>query len=161
MPKSTRESLPTLTTNELVRSWDLLGRHCIAVVQATESPQRYDLAARWRRGRNSTIRSVLSQSEMSPVLVVVANVLIQQLSQVFLIQHDHMIQEISKYTANPALRNSVLPGTSECSPNRLAQPASRWRAVFRWKWIYELGVAIRRGVARWQACNMQEMFVNG
>ncbi len=99
MPKSTRESLPTLTTNELVRSWDLLGRHCIAVVQATESPQRCDLAARWRRGRNPTTRSVLPQSEMSPVLVVIANVLIQQLSQVFLIQHDQMIREISTCTA--------------------------------------------------------------
>ena len=31
-----------------------------------------------------------------------------------------MIQEISTYTANPTFRNSVLPGTSECGPNRLA-----------------------------------------
>jgi hypothetical protein len=31
-----------------------------------------------------------------------------------------MIEEIPTYTANPALRNSVLPRTSECSPNRLA-----------------------------------------
>jgi len=38
----------------------------------------------------------------------------------FPIQNDHMIQEISTYTANPALRNPVLPGTAECSPNRLA-----------------------------------------
>ena len=57
---------------------------------------------------------------MSPVLVVIADVLIQPLSQMFLIQHDHMIREIPTYTANPALRNSVLPRTSECSPNRLA-----------------------------------------
>src|ERR1035437_590357 len=57
---------------------------------------------------------------MSPVLVVVTDVLIQQPSQMFPIQHDHMIQEISTYTANPALGNSVLPGTSECGANRLA-----------------------------------------
>jgi hypothetical protein len=30
-----------------------------------------------------------------------------------------MIQEIPTYTANPALRNPVLPRTSECSANRL------------------------------------------
>src|ERR1039457_7238812 len=57
---------------------------------------------------------------MSPVLVVVTDVLIQQSSQMFPIQHDHMIQEISTYTANPALGNSVLPRTAECGANRLA-----------------------------------------
>src|ERR1035441_6013021 len=57
---------------------------------------------------------------MSPVLVVVTDVLIQQPSQMFPIQHDHMIQEISTYTANPALRNSVLPRTAECGANRFA-----------------------------------------
>jgi len=57
---------------------------------------------------------------MSPVLVVITDALIQQPSQMFPIQHDHMIQEVSTYTANPALRKSVLPGTAECGPNRLA-----------------------------------------
>src|ERR1039457_4629999 len=57
---------------------------------------------------------------MSPVLVVITNVVLQQPSQMFPIQHDHMIQEISTYTANPALGNSVLPRTSECGANRLA-----------------------------------------
>src|ERR1035438_5862191 len=57
---------------------------------------------------------------MSPVLVVITDVLIQQPSQMSAIQHDHMIQEISTYTANPALGNSVLPGTAECGANRLA-----------------------------------------
>ena len=52
---------------------------------------------------------------MSPVLVVIADVLIKQPSQMSSIQHDHMIQEISTDTADPALRNSILPGTAECS----------------------------------------------
>src|SRR5664279_6176708 len=38
----------------------------------------------------------------------------------FSIKHDHMILEVATYTANPAFRHSVLPRTSECSPNRLA-----------------------------------------
>ena len=57
---------------------------------------------------------------MGSVLVVITDVLIQQPSQVPLVQDDHMIQEILTYTANPALRNSVLPRTSECNPNRMA-----------------------------------------
>ena len=65
-------------------------------------------------------KAVLPKSEMSSVLVVITDVLIQQPSQMSPIQHDHMIQEISTYTANPALRNSVLPRTAECGSNRLA-----------------------------------------
>jgi hypothetical protein len=90
-------------------------------MQTTESWHRDNLVATRRRGRcNSTTGSVLSKSEMSPVLVVVTDVLIQQPSQMSAIQHDHMIQEISTYTANPALGNSVLPRTAECGANRLA-----------------------------------------
>src|ERR1019366_4911192 len=90
-------------------------------MQPTESRQRNNVVTtRRRRRRNPTTGSVLPKSEMGPVFVVIADVLIQQPSQMSPIQHDHMIQEISTYAANPALRNSVLPRTSECSPNRLA-----------------------------------------
>ena len=65
-------------------------------------------------------RECPSQVQMSPVLVVIADILIQQPSQMSPIQHDHMIQEVSTYTANPAFRHSVLPRTSECGSNRLA-----------------------------------------
>src|SRR5664280_1313710 len=90
-------------------------------MQTTESRQRDNLVATRRHGCwNPTTGSVLPKSEMSPVLVVVTDVLIQQPSQMFPIQHDHMVQEISTYTANPALGNSVLPRTSKCGANRLA-----------------------------------------
>src|ERR1017187_1229096 len=90
-------------------------------MQPTESRRRDNLVAiRRHRCWNATTRGVLPKSEMSPVLVVVTDVLIQQPSQMFLIQHDHMIQEISMYTAHPALGNSVLPRTAECGANRLA-----------------------------------------
>src|ERR1035437_7407017 len=90
-------------------------------MQPTESRQRDNLVATRRHGCwNPTSGSVLPESEMSPVLVVVTDVLIQQPSQMFLIQHDHMIQEIATYTAHPALGNSVLPRTAECGANRLA-----------------------------------------
>jgi len=38
--------------------------------------------------------AAVHKSEMSPVLMVITHVLIQQPSQMFSIQHDHMIQEI-------------------------------------------------------------------
>src|ERR1017187_6228098 len=57
---------------------------------------------------------------MSPVLVVITDVLSQQPSQVPLIENDHVIEQVPPHAANPALRNSVLPGTAECGPNRSA-----------------------------------------
>jgi hypothetical protein len=90
-------------------------------MQSTESRQRNHVVTtqgRWRR--NPATGSVLPQSEMSSILVVIMDVLIKQPSQMFPIQHDHMIQEISTYTANPTLRSSVLPGTAKCGTNRLA-----------------------------------------
>ena len=78
------------------------------------------MATRRRCSWNSSTRSVLPQSEVSTVLMVITDVLIQQPSQVALVQHNHMIQEISTCTANPALRNYVLPWTAECGSQWLA-----------------------------------------
>lgn len=44
---------------------------------------------------------------MSPVIVVVTDVLVDQAFQMTLIEHDHMIE---------AFGNTVLPGTSETGP---------------------------------------------
>ena len=52
--------------------------------------------------------------------MVIADVLFQQPSQMSLVEDDHMVEQVPTHTANPALRNSVLPGTAECGPNRLA-----------------------------------------
>src|ERR1022692_203096 len=57
---------------------------------------------------------------MSLVLVVITDVLSQQPSQVPLIENDHVIEQVPPHTANPPLRNSVLPRTAECSATRLA-----------------------------------------
>lgn len=89
-------------------------------MQAPESRQRYNLVAIRRHGcGDSTTGSVLPESEMSAVLVVITDILIQQPSQMLLIENDHVIQEIPAHTANPALRNSVLPGTTEGRAYRL------------------------------------------
>jgi hypothetical protein len=83
----------------------LSGRDCIAVMQSTESRQRNNVVTtqgRWRR--NPAAGSILRKSEMSPVLVVITDVVIQQPSQMSAIQYDHMIQEISTYTTLSLVR---------------------------------------------------------
>jgi len=52
--------------------------------------------------------------------VMIVDVLVQQPSQMSLIQHDHMIQEVAAYAAHPTLCNSVLPWAAESGANRLA-----------------------------------------
>src|SRR5664279_766812 len=63
---------------------------------------------------------VLPNSEMSPVLVVITDVLFQEPSQVPFIENDHVIEQVPPHTPDPSLRNSILPGTAECGPNRVA-----------------------------------------
>src|ERR1019366_8429868 len=58
------------------------------------------------------------QSEMSPVLVVIADVFFQQSSQVPLIQNNHMVEQLSAHTPNPALSDAVLPWTSKRGSDR-------------------------------------------
>jgi hypothetical protein len=57
---------------------------------------------------------------MSSVLVVVATVISQQPTQVPLIEDDHMIWEIPRYTADLAFGSTVRPPTALAGPNRLA-----------------------------------------
>ena len=116
------------TPGKLVRqggiaNLEVLGCHRVAVMQAAESRRRDDLVSVWRHRRcNSTSGSVLPQSKMSPVFVVIANVLSQQSSQMSVIQNDHMDEQLPTDTPNPALGNAILPGTSKGG-------ADRFRAV--------------------------------
>lgn len=75
---------------------------------------------RERRCVHPTIKSVFPKSEMSSVFVVVAHVFFQQPPQVPLVENDHVVEQVPPYAANPALRNSVLPGAAESGSNRLA-----------------------------------------
>src|SRR5271169_4115571 len=55
---------------------------------------------------------------MSPVFVVIADVFVQQSSQVSLVQNDHMVKQLPTHTPNPALGDAVLPGTSKRGSDR-------------------------------------------
>src|ERR1019366_636307 len=56
---------------------------------------------------------VFPKSEMRPVLVVITNVIFEQLPQVSLIENDHVVEQVSTYAPDPALRHPVLPRTAK------------------------------------------------
>jgi len=53
---------------------------------------------------------------MRSIFMIVAEVFIHQPSQMSLIHHDRMVDQITAAAANPALGNAVLPRTSEAGP---------------------------------------------
>jgi hypothetical protein len=55
---------------------------------------------------------------MSPVFVVIADIVSQQPSQVSLVQNDHMIEQVVTHTPDPALGDAVLPRASKSSSDR-------------------------------------------
>ena len=90
-------------------------------MQTTESRQGDNLLSPRRHGRCDSIpRSVLPKSEVSPVLVVITNVLSQQPSQVPLIENDHVVEQVSTYAPDLALRHPVLPRTAKGGAHRLS-----------------------------------------
>ena len=64
---------------------------------------------------------------MGPVLVVVAHILGHQELQVALIEHNHMIQQLSPATSHPTLCNAVLPRTAKGGADGLASHSFRER----------------------------------
>ena len=54
---------------------------------------------------------------MCAIFVVVGNVLRQQPFQMTFIEGNDVIQEVAAAAAHPALRDTVLPGTLEGSPD--------------------------------------------
>ena len=84
------------------------------MMQTAEPWHCYDPASAARLVRGFTTgRRSLCQREMSPVLVVVANVIIHKVFQMLLVQNNHMIEQVSTATADPPFRNAVLPRTSD------------------------------------------------
>ena len=55
---------------------------------------------------------------MSPIFVVIADVISHQPSQVPLVQDNHMVEQVTTYAPDPALRDAVLPRTSEGGSDR-------------------------------------------
>ena len=83
------------------------------MVQPSQSHLRKD--ATWGYGASSAVWRSLPESEMRAVLVVVANILIEQAFQVAFVNCDDVIQEITPATPYPTFCNAILPRTFERS----------------------------------------------
>ena len=87
------------------------GGKLVAMVQAAEPWERENLATRGRILRHrAACGSLLVQAQMSPVIVVVADVLVYQALQVAFIENDHMIEQIAAAASDESFGNAVLPG---------------------------------------------------
>ena len=80
------------------------------MVQTAQSRMRNDPTR--RRRADSPTRGLLTQPEMGSVVMVVRDVLGQEPPEMALVQRNDVIEQITSAAANPAFRNSVLPGAS-------------------------------------------------
>ena len=79
------------------------------MMQAAESLTRKYVTRDCTRDPSS--RRFLSESQMSSVVVVVADVIGKKPLQVLLVDRNHMIEQVPATTLDPALCNPVLPWT--------------------------------------------------
>jgi hypothetical protein len=101
------------------RSWNL-SRNSVTMVQPAESREGLSPVSLCRTDRGRTpFRSVLRQSQMRSVLMVVANIFGHQPLEMAFIQHDHVIEQISTAASYPALGDTVPPRTAKARSYRL------------------------------------------
>jgi hypothetical protein len=87
----------------------------VAMVEASESWNTDNVSASAvTLGLFASKGSLLVQTEMSPVIVVVTNVLIHQPFQMPLIENDDMIEQITTAIAYEALGHAILPLRCSC-----------------------------------------------
>jgi hypothetical protein len=82
----------------------------VTMVQTAEPGHRYDLAASYGiRPYFAPSRCTLREREMRAVVIIVADVLFHEPSQMTFLQHDYMVEQISSTTAHPAFGDAALP----------------------------------------------------
>src|ERR1035437_3369070 len=103
------------------------------MVQTAQSHIRNHLTR--RRRADSPTRGLLAQPKMRSVSVIVRDVLGQKPPEMTLVQGDDVVKQLTSATANPALRNTVLPGALdgglEASNAHGANRRGNFRTVFR------------------------------
>jgi hypothetical protein len=104
----------------------------VTMVQSAESRKGVNLASHQRTHRCwPTRRRVLRESEVRPIFMVIAHILSHQPLEVLLIQDDHVVQQVSSATPDPALRDTVLPRTAKGSAGGVASQFSHRRNHIR------------------------------
>ena len=66
-----------------------------------------------------TAGRLLIQSDMSSVVVIIANIFEAEPHQMSLVQWDHVIQHLTAYAPHPSFRDSVFPWTANARPDSL------------------------------------------
>jgi hypothetical protein len=67
----------------------------------------------------TAVRRVLADAEVRPVLLVVADRLLEQGAQVAFAEDDDVVEQLAPNRSNEALHDTVLPGTPEAGAHRL------------------------------------------
>src|ERR1035438_7245936 len=83
-------------------------RAIIAMVQTAQSHVRNHSTG--RRRADSSARCFFTQPEMRSVAMIIRDILGQKPPEMALVQGDDVVKQLAPATANPAFRNSVLPG---------------------------------------------------
>jgi hypothetical protein len=68
----------------------------------------------------SALRRVFVQGVVDAVLMIAADVITNQPAQVTFIEHDYLVQQFPAVAADPAIRDSILPGTPKGGSDQLA-----------------------------------------
>lgn len=79
----------------------------VAMMQTAKTRHGNDLRRHWRlNGSFSASRSLIVESEMRAVLVIIADVFVYEAFQMSLVEDDHMIEQIAAAGANSAFCNT-------------------------------------------------------
>jgi hypothetical protein len=73
---------------------------------------------------SSGVGRILVQSSVNAVLMIVADILVNQPLQVNLVKNDYVVQQFPAAGPRPAFRDAILPGTPIGSSNQLAAQIS-------------------------------------
>jgi hypothetical protein len=84
------------------------------MMEATDFGKRHD-PARLRPFDGPHVWRILVEREMGPGAVIVRNVRSQDATQVWLAQHENMVQTLAPDRADEPFREGVLPRTGRCS----------------------------------------------
>ena len=97
----------------------MLRRPFVTVMQPAEAPLRNDRRARafWRRSQPAT-RCLFGEPEVRAIVVVVGHVLGEHPTEMALVQHDDVVEQLAAHAADPAFGYAVLPGAAVRRPLR-------------------------------------------
>src|SRR5215472_17759771 len=105
-----------------------LCREVVTMVQSAEAGPGMNPVADYRTTLDRAPRwGVFRQPQMRPILVVIADILSHEPLQMPFIEDNHVIQQVSAATSNPALGDAVLPRAAEGCANWLAPQVLRGR----------------------------------